>query len=294
MSIAKEYGMISYDPKNPICGIWAWDSDDYDFMNTIWCIWPDGTLDSYVYADDGYPFDEVLVGELSLQGEWSYDGKYFSLSAGPVGNARPVLTVEVAWHGDDTFEFVITEYPEYFYANRVHYDLSGNNADFSKPVQIEENDEPVNDPEADGSSTIIELAKKLLPTANGLTKLDISLPSVYKNGEINYVTEVYKADNNAGYVFVIVGNGYGGKGTMKIITSIDAEGSIVETQTLEHKETPGLGSKITSDDFRSQFIGVNADTFEDGVDAITGATRSSEYYFESIQSAFNAFKLITG
>lgn len=289
VSVAKEYGMISYDPQNPICGVWAWDSDDYDFENTIWCIWPDGTLDLYVYVDNEYALDEVHMVDLSQQGEWSYDGNYFTLSTGSAGDVRPVMTVEIAWHDDDTFELVITEYSEYYYAKRVHYDLAGNNGGFSKPAQ----DASINDPDMSGSETIIELAKNMLPKADSFSKLDFSLPSVYENGGINYVTEVYTANNDAGYVFVIVGDGFGGKGTMKIITSMDADGRIVETQTLEHKETPGLGSKITNEDFRRQFVGVNASTFEDSVDAITGATRSSEYYFESIQSAFNAFQLIT-
>lgn len=294
VSVAKKYGMISYDPSNPICGVWDWDSDDGDFGDTIWCIWPDGTFDAYINADNGYPLEKERVGELAFQGKWSYDGNNLSLSTGPVGNVEPIMTVELAWYGSDAFELIIAEYPEYFFANRVNYDVEGNDVYFNKPAQNEENNERIDVPNPNGSATIIVMAEEMLPTANGVTKLDVSLPTVYENGDINYVTEVYKANNDAGYVFLIVGDGYGGKRTMKIMTSMDSDGKIIQTKTLEHKETPGVGSKTTSDDFRSQFVGVDISTLDDHVDAITGATHSSKYYFDSIQSAFDAFQLITG
>lgn len=126
--------------------------------------------------------------------------------------------------------------------------------------------------------------KEVLPEADGFTLVDAALP------EGSFVTEVYRADNGAGYVFMITCNGYGGKNTMNLICGMDAGGKIVATKTLSHEETAGLGSKTTEDDFRNQFAGEDASL--SGVDTITGATFSSNYYIEGITSAFEAYELV--
>jgi electron transport complex protein RnfG len=68
---------------------------------------------------------------------------------------------------------------------------------------------------------------------------------------------------------------------------------------LSHKETPGLGTKMTEPRFSSQFLGKNPEDFtlkvkKDGgqVDAITAATVSSRAYCDAIQRAFNTLKSI--
>lgn len=135
-------------------------------------------------------------------------------------------------------------------------------------------------------AAIAEAARsEVLPGADGFAKLDVTLP------EGSFVTEVYEATNGAGYVFMITCNGYGGKNTMNLICGIDAEGKIVDTKTLSHKETAGLGSKVTEDGFRSQFVGKDASLA--GVDLISGATFSSTYYLEGIASAFEAYNIVT-
>ena len=72
----------------------------------------------------------------------------------------------------------------------------------------------------------------------------------------------------------ITTQGYGGKNTLKMAVGIDMDGKITGTKVLAHKETAGLGSKITSDAFQGQFSG--KDRGLDGVDNITGATFSSK------------------
>jgi len=125
---------------------------------------------------------------------------------------------------------------------------------------------------------------EVLPEADDFTKVDAALP------EGSFVTEAYKANNGAGYVFMITCNGYGGKNTMNLICGIDADGKIVATKTLSHKETAGLGSKTTEPGFRDQFVG--QDSSLSGVDTISGATFSSNYYIEGITSAFEAYELL--
>lgn len=129
-----------------------------------------------------------------------------------------------------------------------------------------------------------EARTEVLPDADDFTLVDAALP------EGSFVTEVYKANNGAGFVFMITCNGYGGKNTMNLICGIGGDGKIVATKTLSHEETAGLGSKTTEDGFRSQFVGEDASL--SGVDTISGATFSSNYYIEGITSAFEAYELV--
>jgi electron transport complex protein RnfG len=102
------------------------------------------------------------------------------------------------------------------------------------------------------------------------------------------VTEVYRANNGTGYVFMLTTKGYGGD--MKLICGIKSEGEIEACKTLSHSETSGLGSKTADDPYRSQYQGKTSDTLNE-VDAISGATISSTAYMNAIEDAFVAFNL---
>ena len=88
-------------------------------------------------------------------------------------------------------------------------------------------------------------------------------------------------------------------GTMKLLVGFLPNGTIKDIAVLEHKETPGLGDKITKakNNWSYQFNGVNPDTFKlkvkkDGgdVDAITASTISSRAYCDAVQRAYTALK----
>ena len=122
--------------------------------------------------------------------------------------------------------------------------------------------------------------KDVIPEAESFELLTIdNLPGT--------VTEVYKASDDLGYIFMLTTKGYGGD--IKLICAIDNDGNIISCKTLEQAETKGLGSRITEQPFESQFVGANASL--DGVSAITGATISSSAYINAIEDAFTAFEL---
>ena len=124
---------------------------------------------------------------------------------------------------------------------------------------------------------------EVLPEADSFELVNIeNLPET--------ITEVYRAVNGAGYVFMITADGYGGKDTMNLICGIDSDGLITATQTMSHSETPGLGSKTTEAEFRDQFTGKDANLEE--VSAISGATVSSNYYINAIKDVFAALEII--
>lgn len=75
------------------------------------------------------------------------------------------------------------------------------------------------------------------------------------------------------------------------------DGTIINITVLEHKETPGLGTKMTEPSFKDQFVDKNPGNYElkvkkDGgpVDAITAATISSRAYCDAVQRAYNTLK----
>jgi Na+-translocating ferredoxin:NAD+ oxidoreductase subunit G len=110
-------------------------------------------------------------------------------------------------------------------------------------------------------------------------------------------TTIYEAklgDSLVGYaVKTYTDIGFGGH--IEIIAGFKPDGSIFNSFVLQHKETPGLGTKMTESKFRDQFKGKNPADFllkvkKDGgqVDAITAATISSRAYCDALQRAYNA------
>jgi electron transport complex protein RnfG len=91
--------------------------------------------------------------------------------------------------------------------------------------------------------------------------------------------------------------GFGGH--VEIMAGFLPDGSINKVTVLSHKETPGLGTKMTEPKFSDQFLGKNPESYilkvkKDGgqVDAITAATISSRAYCDALQRAFNTLKAV--
>lgn len=132
-----------------------------------------------------------------------------------------------------------------------------------------------------------EARLEVLPDADSFLQVEqAGLPDAVK--------EVYQAENGVGYTFSLTTQGYGGKNTLKMAVGIDMDGKITGVKVLSHKETAGLGSKITADEnFYGQFPGLDA-AGAAAADTISGATFSSNYYKAAIADAFAAFDLVKG
>lgn len=106
----------------------------------------------------------------------------------------------------------------------------------------------------------------------------------------------YKGDEIVGYAI----NSYTNKGfsgDINVMVGLLPDGTINDTYVLEHKETPGLGSKMSDDKFKNQFKGLNPATKKlfvkkDGgdVDAITAATISSRAFCDALIRAVETLK----
>lgn len=111
-----------------------------------------------------------------------------------------------------------------------------------------------------------------------------------------YTLEVYPAysgDKLVGYaVSTLTMNGFSGE--IDLMVGFQPDGTIINISVLEHAETPGLGSKMATPEFKDQFMGKNPSSFnlrvkKDGgdVDAITAATISSRAFVDAVNRGYN-------
>jgi electron transport complex protein RnfG len=110
--------------------------------------------------------------------------------------------------------------------------------------------------------------------------------------------EMYPAFlNNAFVGAAIIGSSEKGfSGLVKIMVGFKPDGSIQNIEVLEHKETPGLGTKMKDEKFLQQFRNINPSTYKlsvtkDGgeVDALSGATITTRAFCDATQMAFDEF-----
>ncbi|MFR9649672.1 MAG: RnfABCDGE type electron transport complex subunit G [Rikenellaceae bacterium] len=116
------------------------------------------------------------------------------------------------------------------------------------------------------------------------------------------VHEAKKGEDFVGYaVESLTKMGYSGE--FNVMVGISPEGEVINVDILSHKETPGLGSKMTNkgNSLISSIKGQNLNSFaltlkKDGgkVDALTAATITSRAYLDAVDRAFRAVKQLEG
>jgi len=123
----------------------------------------------------------------------------------------------------------------------------------------------------------------VVPSIDG--GLDLLFYEVKKDGEL--IGTAIKSYTNSGF-----------SGYMSVMVGLDSEGIIIDSNILEHKETPGLGDKTCKSvsKWNEQYIGmnpavVNLKVKKDGgdVDAITAATITARAYSDAIQRAYDTY-----
>ncbi len=117
-------------------------------------------------------------------------------------------------------------------------------------------------------------------------------------------TVVYAAKTASGnFVLETKGAGYGIKGGNEyhpasgeyiiVRVSMTSEGRIIDCLTVSEGETDGLGDACASEDFYGQFDGKTEENYTD-IDAISGATLTTDGYKQAIERAFEALKILNG
>lgn len=112
-----------------------------------------------------------------------------------------------------------------------------------------------------------------------------------------------KKTEGGNYVIETKGAGYGIKGGddyhpasneyIYVKACISAEGKIIDIITTKQAETEGLGSECASEKFYSQFVSKDESNYTE-IDAISGATLTTDGYKAAVRDAFASFKIVKG
>lgn len=152
--------------------------------------------------------------------------------------------------------------------------------------------------EVDEATAAHVTAQLAILTASTLETVDLTAyTGIHKN--------VVSAQKTSGgnYVLEVKGAGYGIMGGdeyhpasgqyIMIRVSITKDGQIIDCLTVSQEETKNLGDACADESFYGQFDGKTADTYED-VDAISGATLTTNGYKQAIGRAFDAVVILEG
>lgn len=114
------------------------------------------------------------------------------------------------------------------------------------------------------------------------------------------IEAAYKA-SSGNYVFDLKASGYGITGDKYIRSGeyiyikvcVSADGKIIACETVSQKESDGFGDACATPEYYSQYSGKTAETYKD-VDAISGATITSNGYVTAISRVFEAVTILNG
>lgn len=152
--------------------------------------------------------------------------------------------------------------------------------------------------EANDAKAADEARAMVLPEGDSFTAYD---------GELNEgIVDYYIADNGAGAACTSTSKSFGG--TITVMVGIDANGAITGVTVTNHADTPGLGTKAMTVEYLSQYNGktaaeiipdaaaIGTDNIKKNanLDAITGATISSNGVYHSVQGALAQFEAAGG
>ena len=147
------------------------------------------------------------------------------------------------------------------------------------------------------SETDAQNAKNAIETVNATVTTDLDL-AAYSDLPSQLVSAKRTATGN--YIIEIKAAGYGIAGGNEyhpasgeyiyILVSITADGGIIDCLTLSQAETKGFGSACAEEAFYGQFDGKTEENYN-AIDAISGATITTDGYKKAILRAFTSVKI---
>lgn len=142
---------------------------------------------------------------------------------------------------------------------------------------------PIIKANADAANNLSRL--ELIPDADSFVLVPMDAEVLTKfNG-----TEVYKAQNGAGYTVSAYGKGFGGK--LVVMVAFSEQGDILATKVISSEETPGLGTRVSEPAYSDQFLHKNGVIAPEEMVFISGATISSKAMLAAVNNATEIFML---
>ena len=130
-------------------------------------------------------------------------------------------------------------------------------------------------------------AASALPQADRLEQVEVES----ENPDLKFV---YKAANGAGMAVVLNVKGYDST-RMVIMYGFDPEGVLQGLAVISDNETPGIGKKVIADtEYLAQYAGLTEADLNSAVDAVSGATKTSDGIRNGARAAFEVFAELSG
>ncbi len=137
-------------------------------------------------------------------------------------------------------------------------------------------------------------------TAATIRSWELSTIDISEMGLPEVIEAAYKT-SSGNYVFDLKASGYGIKGDKYIRSGeyicikvcVSTYGKIIACETVSQKESDGFGDACATAEYYSQFNGKTAENYKE-VDAISGATITSNGYLTAISRVFEAVTILNG
>ena len=144
------------------------------------------------------------------------------------------------------------------------------------------------------ASTAVKALKASTSTDVDLTAyegINKNVVAVKKTASGNYDITI----NGLGYAYYDDNHGFGEQRFVPIVirVSLTADGTIIDTLTVSHEESKGFGAACGEEAYYGQFDGKTAETYKD-VDAIGGATVTTDAYMKAIERCFATVEILEG
>ena len=134
--------------------------------------------------------------------------------------------------------------------------------------------------EANALASSMESRIRLLAEADSFSDITTSTPLVSSEDGKAEVSEVFEAENGAGYVMTVTTSSFGGK--LTIMVGINSDGAVTGVEVTDHSDTAGIGTKDQEPDYLAQY---------DGLSSLTSTNVKKE---KAVTADGSAFEYISG
>ena len=134
-----------------------------------------------------------------------------------------------------------------------------------------------------------EAFKTVLSEAESFENVEVQADAVDVQGcRVDEVAEAKAGDETVGYVVTTTSSeGYGGD--IQISIGISMDGTVTGVEILSIGETAGLGMNADTDEWKAQFVGIQADEI-----VYTKSGKSADNEIDAVSSATITTKAVTG